>query len=348
MAARSISGSIAPAGGALSAVSNPRTFMKVSTYDTRLSHKAKCQTCKGEFSMNRVRTMAGNDVVVTDKFCTNCWKKKRSEFRNRKGQNGSFDMETGAFSQMFGLAVSEDTSPTWALPVTAAGVDHTRAEQTIVFPNYMFDGTTGWKQAASMPDPIVMLRVSTDASDYRHLRLGHPNMSPTTLSIVADTGAQSCLMGEKCLIDRSGLSTSGLEQVKQRKHAINVLGALFLRLSGANTSTGRKATTAAMVHVTETTDLFYLSRKAMNYLGIINANFPVICFRWNRGTTDIWSCPLWLPRSPPPTVPPWETPFCSGNEKYPEDEKLTSQNIRGVCIQKMPSPATATHVWRYD
>ena len=56
--------------------------------------------------MNRARTVAGTDVVVTEKFCKNCWKKKRSELRNRKGQSGSSDMETGAFSHMFGLAVS--------------------------------------------------------------------------------------------------------------------------------------------------------------------------------------------------------------------------------------------------
>ena len=112
---------------------------------------------------------------------------------------------------MFGVAVSEDTSPTWAHPVTAAGVDHARAQQAIVVSNYIFDGTSGWKQAASMPHPIVKLRVSIDASDYSHLRLKHPNLSPTTLSIVADTGAQSCLMGKKVL-DRLGLNTSDLVQ----------------------------------------------------------------------------------------------------------------------------------------
>ena len=90
-------------------------------------------------------------------------------------------MEAGAFSHIIGVAVSEDKSPIWAHPVTAAGVDHTWAQQTIVVLNYIFDGTSGWKQAASMPHPIVKLRVSIDASDYSHLGLKHPNMSPTTV-----------------------------------------------------------------------------------------------------------------------------------------------------------------------
>ena len=83
-------------------------------------------------------------------------------------------------------------------------------------------------------------------------------------------------MGEKVL-DTLGLITSDLVQAKQRMHAINgynidFLGALFLRISGTNPSTGQRATTAAyMVYVTESTDLFYLSRRAINKLGIINA-----------------------------------------------------------------------------
>ena len=87
MAARSISGLIAPPRGPLSAVPNPRTPMKISPSDTRLSNKGKCQTFKGELLMNRVRTVARTDVIVTDKFCKICWKKKLSEFRNKKGQN---------------------------------------------------------------------------------------------------------------------------------------------------------------------------------------------------------------------------------------------------------------------
>ena len=62
----------------------------------------------------------------------------------RKGENASSDKEAGAFSCMFGVAVSEDTSPTWAPPVTAAGVDHTMAQQTRVVPYSIFGGTTGW------------------------------------------------------------------------------------------------------------------------------------------------------------------------------------------------------------
>ena len=343
MATRFISGSIAPPSVALSAVSNPRTPMKISPNDTRLSHKGKCQTCKGEFFMNRVRTVAGTDVFVTDKFCKICWKKKRSEFRNKKGQNGSSGMEAGAFSHMLGVAVSEDTSPTWVHPVTAADVDHTRAQQTIVVPNYIFDGRSGWKQAASMPHPIVKLRVSIDASDYSHLRLKHSNMPPTTLLIVADTGAQSCLMGKRVL-DRLGLSTSDLVQVKQRMHAINgenidFLGALFLRLPGTNPSTGRKATTAAMVYVTESTDLFYLSRQAMKELGIINDSFPVICSTASTGieahpTSGIAPCGCPVHRHPQGR--PGKLPFAPFPENIPKMKEWLLKTFAATAFNKCP------------
>ena len=52
---------------------------------------------------------------------------------------------------------------------------------------------------------------------------------------------------------------------------INILGAVFARLSGNDESGNRLA---EMIYVSNTTDLFYLSRHAMEPLKIIGPNFP--------------------------------------------------------------------------
>ena len=54
---------------------------------------------------------------------------------------------------------------------------------------------------------------------------------------------------------------------------INILGAVFARLSG-NDENGNRLETAEMIYVSDTTDLFYLSRHAMEQLKIIGPNFP--------------------------------------------------------------------------
>ena len=54
---------------------------------------------------------------------------------------------------------------------------------------------------------------------------------------------------------------------------INILGPVFARLSG-NDESGNRLETAEMIYVSDTTDLFYLSRHAMEQLKIIAPNFP--------------------------------------------------------------------------
>ena len=77
---------------------------------------------------------------------------------------------------------------------------------------------------------------------------------------------------------KCGFSVSDLVPVKKKMYAannegINILGAVFARLSG-NDENGNRLETAEMIYVSDTTDLFYLSRHAMEQLKIIGQNFP--------------------------------------------------------------------------
>lgn len=54
-----------------------------------------------------------------------------------------------------------------------------------------------------------------------------------------------------------------------------MLGAVFLKLSGINKH-GEQLTTSAVVYVTDSTSLFYLSRAAQEQLGVSGPDFPKI------------------------------------------------------------------------
>ena len=77
-----------------------------------------------------------------------------------------------------------------------------------------------------------------------------------------------------------GFTDSYLLPVRKRIYAaneegINLLGAIFIRLSGRNRQ-GELVETAEMVYVTDSAKLFYLSRHAMEQLRIIGPTFPQI------------------------------------------------------------------------
>ena len=57
---------------------------------------------------------------------------------------------------------------------------------------------------------------------------------------------------------------------------IDIIGGILLRLSGHNVHNNSKVEAAEMVYVTNSTELFYLSRHAMEQFRIIGPNFPSV------------------------------------------------------------------------
>ena len=79
---------------------------------------------------------------------------------------------------------------------------------------------------------------------------------------------------------RCGFRDNALIPVTRKMYAANnegirILGAVLLRLSGKD-ATGHLLETAEMVYVSDSTDLFYLSRHAMEQLRIIGPDFPAV------------------------------------------------------------------------
>ena len=58
-----------------------------------------------------------------------------------------------------------------------------------------FHPESGCKRIKSMKHPTLKLTVSVDKSDYREVNCSTPNVKPSSVTVVTDTGALSCLWG---------------------------------------------------------------------------------------------------------------------------------------------------------
>ena len=241
--------------------------------------------------------------------------------------------------------------------------------------HHIFDGTSGWRRAESQAQPSLLLNLSVDASDYGHLGIPCPHIKPSSASVITDTGAQSSLMGYK-VFRRSGFRDSALIPVKRRMLAANnegirILGAILLRLSGKD-AMGNKLETAEMVYISDSTDLFYLSRHAMEQLRIIGPDFPSIGAALSPmlpdlGPTGVHSvstsepsestsssdraeCGCYLRSMPPPR--PAELPFTPTSENIPAMRDWLLNHFAASVFNKcthqpmpfMDGPPLAVHI----
>ena len=127
-----------------------------------------------------------------------------------------------------------------------------------------------------MAHPTLRLRLTTEAADYERGGAAHPQIMPSFVTAVADTGTQSCLWN---LTDfyRCGFKDSDLP-VKRTMPAANreeikICGAIFVRLFGVD-SLGETHIAPIMAYVSPNTQKFYLSREALIQLRVIPKNFP--------------------------------------------------------------------------
>ena len=109
------------------------------------------------------------------------------------------------------------------------------------------------------------------------VHVGCTQITPCTVSVVTDTGAQSMLWSLQSVY-KCGFKDSDLLPVKRTMRAANmeeihISGAVFVRLTGTDSS-GKKHTAPVMAYVSPSTEKFYLSLEALVQLGVIPKNFP--------------------------------------------------------------------------
>ena len=129
------------------------------------------------------------------------------------------------------------------------------------------------------PYPTFEVRAEVDTEAYATLGLDAPPLRSADLRAVADSGAQTCLMGLSVL-RKFGLGRQHLTRITKRilaanREEIHVLGTIFMKLSGRSASQ-RRIATSAMVYVTDSTDRFYLSRTVLSQLAVLGADFPTV------------------------------------------------------------------------
>ena len=211
--------------------------------------------------------------------CLECWRKNNP--RRRPGsalpeasRRETRDPETAVFQ----YAASIDVQGTDALPCVNS-VSRQRGGFISIKDHYIFDGTRGWRAGTASPHPTFKVRAEVDTDAYAALGLDGPPRRSADVDAVADSGAQTCLMGLSVL-RRLGLGKQHLTRVTKRilaanSEEIDVLGAVFLQLSGRSASQ-RHITTSAMVYVSDSTDRFYVSRTALSQLKVLDEDFPKV------------------------------------------------------------------------
>ena len=138
-----------------------------------------------------------------------------------------------------------------------------------------------WVKKPSKPQPYMKLTCTAHPDDYAAFGIKPAISTPhsTELSVMADTGCQSCLAGMYA-IRQLGLTKDDLIPVTMTmtgvtNDGIPILGAAIIQFSGT-TPSGVKRTTRQLVYVTETTSNVFLSREGCTELGLISRSFPTI------------------------------------------------------------------------
>ena len=137
-----------------------------------------------------------------------------------------------------------------------------------------------WTRRPSRPQPYIPIVASVHKADYTSFGIQlKDSTKDVKVCAMADTGCQSCLVGLN-VINQLGIHRDNLIPVKMRMHTANnnqitILGAVFLRLTGRDTS-GLIFGTRQLVYVTDQADKLFLSQEACVQLGLISPSFLTI------------------------------------------------------------------------
>ena len=342
IAARAVATSVTHLqASALNTHHQPSSFNTDLTKDmqNKLSIKTNCKSCKKLIQKFKLRRKGQNKVLKEFQLCVDCWRKENVPSQSKDTAGALFD------------SISTINMPTNKKPTPKPS----KSPRFQPLDHYVFDGSYGWMVAESKPQPSIKLKIHTDKSDYEHLNIPYRHVKSTSVTAITDTGAQSSLMGIKTF-KKCGFRESDLVPVKRKMRAANnegiqIKGAIFTRLSGTN-NLGQRVETAEMIYVTESTDLFYLSRRAMENLQIITKDFPSINTVTDApasppaksDTTQSANykepCPCKPRQQPPPR--PSKLPFTPNEENVPKMRewlinRYSSSTFNRCTHQKLPT-----------
>ena len=224
------------------------TSQRQKTVNTKPSTKTTCQTCKVE--IDRLVWNKRLHKMIACTLCLPCW--RRANTQRAKSTKAARNSDE---SNVVTIA-SVKTKQQEACPSETASVNTRTTKQPIMLDHLIFTDKNGWKAAESMRHPTLQLRLTTDLDDYIRIGPTYPKITPTHVSVVTDTGAQSCLWSLQDFY-RCGFKKSDLLPVKRtllaaNKEKICIDGAILVRLSGVDKN-GCTHTAPVMVYISPMT-----------------------------------------------------------------------------------------------
>jgi hypothetical protein len=130
--------------------------------------------------------------MIERNFCSHCWSK---QVRGRQKPN---NIE----------AAEKNRGETGAIAVGSI-----QSASTKPLNHLIFDTDNGWERAESLEHPLLTLTASVDEREYTEINHNPPSVNSFNVSVITDTGAQSCLRAE--------FSKSDLILVKHSLYAAN-------------------------------------------------------------------------------------------------------------------------------
>jgi hypothetical protein len=188
-------------------------------------------------------------------------------------------------------------------------------------PPMMWDPDQGWTHKAEGHGKIS-LTAFTREEDLRKFGIRHRQVRPTVVSVVADSGCQSPIMGLSALY-RLGLNKSDLARIRATATSISgqkieIIGIVVLRFSGRDKVSGKTVETAGQVRVAADVRDIYISKSMMIDLGILSKDFPSIRVGDDQKAATMAACktppagdraPCGCLRRTGPPPPPETLPF---------------------------------------
>ena len=209
--------------------------------------------------------------------CAKCYKERRKRFNNKSTSENSKKPSPevgGTFAQ---LSTISDT---------ISSINHKNEPRYVKLTHHIFK-TGEWRKAQFLNHPKIDLTISVSASDYRDFGRDCPCINPSKVSVMTDSGAQSCLWSMNGFLSagftKADLLPVSIELLAANKSSINInlyntpiAGAIIVRLKEYHKERCKKFSCASIVYVSEDANGFYLSCKAMIVLAIVPLNFPSV------------------------------------------------------------------------
>ena len=160
------------------------------------------------------------------------------------------------------------------------------SKQSVALDHHLYNKLNNtWVKETSKLQPFINVNATLSPTDYATLGFSTSlSPRPTTLSVMADTGCQSCLAGINA-INHLGITAKDLISVTMQMHAannvgINILSTAILRFSGHSPS-GQLLKTHQLTYMTDCSSKVFLRKEACSELAMIPRHFPTLVKSWH-------------------------------------------------------------------